>query len=59
MPKQWLERRYRFNSDYSTMDWNGRYRNIGWRGDTDLIVTIQQWIGMAGTGTVAGEEIRI
>ena len=41
------------------MDWNGRYRNSGWRGDTDSIVTVKQWIGMAGTGTVAGEEIRI
>ena len=41
------------------MDWNGRCRNSGWRGDADLIVTVKQLIGMAGTGTVAGEEIRI
>ena len=40
------------------MDWNDRCGNSGWGGDTDLIVTIKQWIGMAGTGTVAGEEIQ-
>ena len=59
MQEQWLERRYGFNSYCQTMDWNGRYRNSGWRGDTKLIVTIRQWIGMAGTVTVDGVEIRI
>ena len=57
--EQWRERRYKVNSYYQTMDWNGRCRNSGWGGDTDLIITVKQWIPMAGAGTVAGEEMRI